>query len=114
MRRSALSPRGVLPGAPDLASRRRLIAGQRVDRYRFRRRVARRARWVAGRAGIVAVVILALGACGLAGGWLLRSPRFAVAAVEVSGQNRLTRDEIEAAAGIERGSNHCTHDPQRV
>ncbi len=115
MRRSALSPRGGPAGTgEDLASRRRLIAGQRIDRSRLRRRVARRARYVAGRAGLLALAIVGLGACGLGGGWLLRSPRFTVTAVEVSGQHRLSREDIEAAAGIGPGTNIFTLDTQQV
>jgi len=106
MRRSAvLSPRGAAAGFEDLASRGGLIAGQRVSRYRLRRRVARRARRVAGRLLFVALGAVILGACALLAGWLLASPRFAVASVDVSGQSRLTQDEIEAAAGIPPGVN---------
>src|SRR5262245_17719821 len=100
MRRSALSPRAAADAFEDLASRGRLIGRQRIDRSRLRRRVARRARLIAGRAGVVALVALALGVSGLGVGWLLKSPRFAVASVDVRGQSRLSREEIEAAAGI--------------
>jgi cell division protein FtsQ len=106
MRRSAvLSPRGAPPGFEDLASRGGLIAGQRVNRHRLRRRVARRARWVAGRLLFLTLGAVILGASALLTGWLLASPRFAVASVDVSGQSRLTREEIEAAAGIAPGVN---------
>ena len=114
MRRSALSPRAATDAFEDLASRGRLIGRQRIDRSRLRRRVARRARLIAGRAGVVALVALALGVSGLGVGWLLKSPRFAVASVEVKGQSRLSREEIEAAAGIEPGSNIFTLDTREV
>jgi len=114
MRRSALSPRAATDAFEDLASRGRLIGRQRIDRSRLRRRVARRARLIAGRAGVVALVALALGVSGLGVGWLLKSPRFAVASVDVRGQSRLSREEIEAAAGIEPGSNIFTLDTREV
>jgi len=64
-------------------------------------------------------VLLAAVGAGLAGfllgaSWFLRSPRFAVTAVEVSGQSRLTREEIEAAAGIRPGVNLFTLNTQDV
>jgi cell division protein FtsQ len=105
MRRSALSPRGTAGGFEDLALRGRLIGGQRVDRYRLRRRVARRARRVAGGAVMLALGVVALGLTALLAGWLLASPRFAIASVEVTGQSRLTREAIEAAADIAPGGN---------
>jgi cell division protein FtsQ len=72
--------------------------------------VARRARWVARRVVWVlgALVVLASGALGAS--WLLRSPRFAVASVDVTGQSRMTRAEIEAAAEITPGVNLFTLD----
>jgi len=114
MRRSALSPRAAAGAFEDLASRGRLIGRQRVDRSRLRRRVARRARVIAGRAGLVALVVVALGVSGLLAGWLLKSPRFAVSSVEVSGQSRLTREAIETAAAIAPGSNIFTLDTREV
>ena len=114
MRRSALSPRAAAAACEDLATRDRLIGRQRIDRSRLRRRVARRARHVARRVGIAAVVLLLLGASGMLAGWLLRSPRFEIASVEVSGQSRLSREEIETAAAIEPGSNIFTIDTREV
>ncbi len=114
MRRSALSPRGATGPLEDLASRGRLMAGQRIDRHRLRRRVARRARRVAGRAGLMALGVGVVGALALFAGWLAASPRFAVASVEISGQSRLSREAIEAAAGIAPGMNIFTVNPQDV
>ena len=114
MRRSALSPRGASGAFEDLAVRGRLIGAQRIDRYRLRRRVARRARVIAWRAGAIALLLLGLAGTGVLGGWLLRSPRFAVATVDVSGQSRLSREQIEAAAGIEPGSNIFALDTQAI
>jgi cell division septal protein FtsQ len=104
-RTAVLSPRGAPVELPDLASRGRLIAGQRVSAYRLRRRVARRARSIAGRVVLLAAVGAVLAGLLLAARWFLGSPRFAVTAVEVSGQSRLTREEVEAAAGIPPGVN---------
>ena len=115
MRRAAvLSPRGVPGELSDLASRDRLIARQRVSAHRLRRRVARRARWVAAR--VVALAALAAVGAGAVGGvrWLTRSPRFAVEAVEVTGQSRLTREEVAAAAAIVPGANIFTLDTRAV
>ncbi len=115
MRRVAvLSPRGAPLEMPDLASRDRLIAGQRVSSYRLRRKVVRRARWIAER-----VVLLLSGvavSAGIAWGaaWAIRSPRFAVTAVEVTGQHRMTREEILTVAGIPRGVNLFGFDPRDV
>ena len=106
MRRSTLSPRAAAGAFEDLASRGRLIGRQRVDRSRLRRRVARRARVIAGRAGLVALGVVALGVSGLLAGWLLKSPRFAVSSVEVSGQSRLSREAIETAAAHRAGQQH--------
>src|SRR5262249_59981196 len=114
MRHSALSARGGAGGFPDLASRGRLIAGQRVSRSRSRRRVARRARQVAGRAALVGLGAAGLAAAALLAGWLLASPRFAVASVDVSGQNRLSREAIEEAAGVEPGINIFALRPSAV
>ena len=89
MRRLAvLSPRAGAVALEDLASRSRLIAGQRVDRYRLRRRVARRARWVAERLVMVALVLALVAASALLVRWLLASPRFAVTSLTVTGYGR--------------------------
>jgi len=115
MRRAAvLSPRGTPVELPDLASRGRLIAGQRVSSFRLRRRVARRARFIVG--GLVALIVIGGGVEGAALGaaWLARSPRFAVTSIEVTGQSRLSRDDIVAAAGIVHGANMFTLDPREI
>jgi len=115
MKRTAvLSPRGGSIELQDLASRGRLIAGQRVGLRRFRRKVARRTRWVPA---CVALLLLAGGAwhgAVLGTAWAARSPRFAVTAVDVAGQSRLTRDEILAAADIAPGENLLMLDPRGV
>lgn len=115
MRRTAvLSPRGAPVEMPDLASRDRLIAGQRVNSYRLRRKVARRARWIAGR--IVLLVSGVAVSAGIAFGtaWAIRSPRFTVTSVEVAGQHRMSREDVVAAAGIPPGVNLFAFDPRDV
>ncbi len=115
MKRTAvLSPRGGSAELQDLASRRRLIAGQRVGLRRVRRKLARRARWI-----VTCVALLLLAGATWEGtvlgtAWAARSPRFAVTEVEVAGQSRLTRDEILAAADIAPGVNLVTLDPRGV
>ena len=60
MKRTAvLSPRGGAGELPDLASRGRLIAGQRIRWHRVRRALARRARWIATGAGLALLAVAA-------------------------------------------------------
>ena len=115
MRRTAvLSPRGGPVELPDLASRGRLIAGQRVNSVRRRRRMARRVRYVVG--GLAALVVLGatIEAAALGAAWIARSSRFAVTSIEVTGQSRLTRNDIVTAAGISPGANLFTLDPREI
>lgn len=110
-RLSVLSPRRLDRELEDWGERRALFGHQRVDR---RRRVARRARRLAPVA-LAAVVVLALSGAGALGArWLLTSPRFAVAEVEVRGASRLAAEEIIAASGIRRGVNLWRLDPAEV
>jgi cell division protein FtsQ len=99
---------------PDLASRRRLIAGQRVNSHRVRKRVARRARLVASRVAVALAVAAVLGGAAFGANWAVHSPRFSVASIEVNGQARLGRDEIVTAAGIAPGVNLFAVDPRAV
>jgi cell division protein FtsQ len=112
--RAVLSPREVSSGFEDLASRHRLMRGQRVDRYRLRRRAARRARWIMGRLAIALIALGVVGAAATGVGWLLASPRFAVASVDVAGQKHVSLQEIEAAAGVASGTNIFKVDPREV
>lgn len=115
MRRTAvLSPRGASVELSDIASRGRLIAGQRVGLLRFRRRLARRARWIAGAIAILLLAAAAWEGAVRGASWAARSPRFAVSAVDVAGQSQLTREEIVAAAGIAPGANLFTLEPRSV
>jgi cell division septal protein FtsQ len=113
-RAAVLSPRGGSVELPDLASRGRLIAGQRIRWHRFRRMLARRARWVATGGGLVFLAVAAWQGAVLGTAWAARSPRFAVTLVEVTGQSRLTREEILAAAAIAPDANLLTLDPGDV
>jgi cell division protein FtsQ len=99
-RLSVLSPRRLEHQLEDWGERRSLVGHQRVDR---RRRVARRARRLAP--------VALSGAGALGARWLLTSPRFAVAEVEVRGASRLAAEEIIAASGIRRGVNLWRLDP---
>ncbi len=106
MRRSAvLSPRGASAELPDLASRGRLISGQRVSAYRLRRHVARRARWIVARIVWLAAAVVIVAAALLAVTWVTRSPRFAVTTIDVTGHSRMRAQDIEAASGITQGVN---------
>jgi len=112
MRLSVLSPRGGERALADLASIHGLTGGQRVSRRRLARRAARRARWL-GLGAIALVAALAtVGAGTLAVRWLLSSPRFAVADVEVRGASRLSAEDIVRAARIRRGQNLLRLDPE--
>lgn len=104
MKRGALiSPRGRASALADVGERSPLIAGQRVDRVR--RRPARGAGRGRARLPRLLLLLLAPAALGLAVGWVLTAPRFAVAAVEVQGVARVSVDEVRAVAGIAPGTN---------
>lgn len=111
---AVLSPRAAPGEFEDLASRGRLIADQRVRRHRLRRRVARRARRIVERIAVTALAAALLGGSALTARWLVTSPRFAVADVQVRGQSRLSRGEIQAASGIAPGINLFRLDPRTV
>jgi cell division protein FtsQ len=104
-RLSVLSPRGTERDIEDLAPIPGLAAGQRVARRRARPRAGRRVgRFTMMMAAVLAVTaVLAGGAAGVH--WLLSSPRFAVAEVEVRGASRLRPEDVIRAAGIWRGQN---------
>ena len=113
-RTAVLSPRGGPVELPDLASRGRLIAGQRVNSARRRRRMARRVRYVVGALAALVVLGATIEAAALGAAWIARSSRFAVTSIEVTGQSRLNRDDIVAAAGISPGANLFTLDPREI
>ena len=113
-RTAVLSPRGGPVELPDLASRGRLIAGQRVNSARRRRRMARRVRYVVGALAALVVLGATIEAAALGAAWIARSSRFAVTSIEVTGQSRLNRDDIVTAAGISPGANLFTLDPREI
>lgn len=96
-----LSPRAGARDLHDLGERSPLVGGQRVGRARRRRARTR------GRVG--PLVALVLGAALLTLGtvaavrWLLVSPRFALAAVDVRGAHRVSVDRIVEAADLPAG-----------
>jgi cell division septal protein FtsQ len=115
MKRTAvLSPRGGSLELSDLASRGRLISGQRLGLRRFRRAFARGARWAAPPLALLLLVGATWKGAVLGTAWAARSPRFAVTAVEVAGHSRLRREEIVAAADIAPGANLVTLDQRAV
>jgi cell division protein FtsQ len=115
MKRTAvLSPRGGSLELSDLASRGRLIAGQRLGLRRFQRTFARGARRAAAPVALLLLVGATWEGAVLGTAWAARSPRFAVTTVEVAGHSRLSREEIVAAAGIAPNANLVTLDPRAV
>ena len=103
-RTGILSPRHAPGELGDMAERAPLITGQRV-RHRLRRRLAR-ALGAALRLGRV-ILLLAGAVAAVAAGaqWLLTSPHFAVAVVEVQGTSRLSPAEVREAAAISPDEN---------
>src|SRR5262249_26788236 len=98
----------------DIAPRGRLIAGQRIGLHRFRRKLARRARWIAGALAVLLLTGVAWEGAIRGAAWAARSPRFAVTEVDVGGQRRLAKDQNVGASGIAPGVNLLTIDPRRV
>lgn len=110
-----LSPRGVSHGGlPDLAEPTAAMGGQRLDRRRRRRRALRRIRraglWLG--AGVLLVALSGPLAAGAAS--MLRTPRFAIERVEVTGQSRLSADEVVRASGLAPGQNLWSVDARRA
>lgn len=109
MSRALLSPRGGGRELGDRGERSALIGRQRVGRGR-RARPERGRRWLR-RLEVMAVVVTALLAVGAGARWLLTSPRFAVAAVEVRGAGRVPVERVLTVAGIPAGTNLWRIDP---
>jgi cell division septal protein FtsQ len=110
-RRALISPRARPAALGDLGERSTLVGRQRAGRARRRR--SRPVAWL----GAVALgaTLAAVGA-GLFAGWtwLVTSPRFAVAAVDVRGAARVGPARVLAAAGIEPGAGLLTLDVREV
>jgi cell division protein FtsQ len=99
-----ITPRGG-GGAPvGMGARTPLVAGQRLGRAR--RRLARRRLARLARVALGTVLVLVVGG-GVVFGvrWVVASPRFAVASVEVRGAARVPEARIRAAAAIAPGAN---------
>jgi cell division septal protein FtsQ len=107
-----LSPRAGARNLHDLGERSSLVGGQRVGRAR-RRHARRRGRFGPFVMLVVAGALLALGAV-LGVRWLLVSPRFALAAVDVRGAHRVSVDRIVEAADLPAGISVFAVDPEAV
>lgn len=107
-----LSPRAGARDLTDLVERSSFVAAQRVGRAR-RRRSHIRARWRPILLLTLAVVSLVVGVAALAH-WLTVSPRFAIAAIDVRGANRLSVDRVAEAAGVPMGTSLFRVDPGAI
>src|SRR5438046_1284038 len=97
------SPRSRASVLADMGERSAFVARQRVGRPR-RARADRRRRW--RRLGWIALTLAVVPL--VAGGamhWLLTTPRFGVASVEVRGASRVAPETILTVAAIPRGTN---------
>ncbi|MEK6529516.1 MAG: cell division protein FtsQ/DivIB [candidate division NC10 bacterium] len=103
-RTGILSPRHAPGELGDMAERSPLITGQRV-RHRLRRRVGRALAAALRLGRIILLLAGAAAAVAAAVQWLLTSPLFAVAVVEVRGTSRLSPAEVREAAAISPGEN---------
>src|SRR5262249_20027652 len=97
------SPRSRAAALADMGERSAFVARQRVGRPK-RPRPGRRAR-VRRLCGIVLTIVVVAAGGGAAVRWLLTTPHFAVAQVEVRGVSRVPPDQILAAAAIPSGTN---------
>ncbi|HKQ65444.1 MAG TPA: FtsQ-type POTRA domain-containing protein [Methylomirabilota bacterium] len=98
-----VSPRNRASALADMGERSAFVAGQRIGKAR-RPRPARRARLRRLVIGVLATMLITAGG-GAGLHWLLTTPRFGVASVEVRGVSRVPPDQILAAAAIQRGTN---------
>ncbi len=105
------SPRSRAARVPDLGERSAFVASQRVGKDR--RRARRRARLrrllpllVLTAAAWFAVVVFSH--------WLLTTPRFSVATVDVRGASRVPPARILAAAAVEPGTSLFRLDPRAI
>ncbi|PYN99258.1 MAG: hypothetical protein DMD91_13110 [Candidatus Rokuibacteriota bacterium] len=118
MSNQLLSPRGPASSLGDVGERSALIARQKLRRAADRspavaRALARRRTW---RHRLVVAGLVVVVALGLIGGvhWLLTSPRFAIAGVEVRGASRVSAERVVEAAGIPALANIFRIDPTTV
>jgi cell division protein FtsQ len=108
-----VSPRQSPARLSDLGERTAFIARQRVGRGRRRRRDRRAARIVRVVGGVLFAILVLVGS-GFGIRWLLTSPRFTVAHVDVEGASRVGADRIRGAAAIAPGANLWRLDPAAI
>jgi cell division protein FtsQ len=108
-----VSPRQPPARLSDLGERTAFIARQRVGRARRRRRHGRLAR-LARVTGFVVFALLTVTGASFGVHWLLTSPRFAVANVDVEGASRIDVDRVRSAAAIPPGANLWRLDPAAI
>jgi cell division protein FtsQ len=105
-----MSPRTQAAGLPDLGERTAFIAGQRARRRPRHGRAARLARIASAVGlGVLTVVGAAFGVR-----WLLTSPRFTVAHVDVEGASRVDVERVRGVAAIPADTNVWRLDPATV
>jgi cell division protein FtsQ len=110
-----LSPRGVSHGClADLAEPSVAMAGQRLDRWRRRRRALRRIRRVGAWLGVGLAVAALSGPLVSGAASVLKTSRFAIERVEVAGQSRLSADEVVRASGLVPGQSLWSLDARRA
>ena len=110
-----LSPRGVSHGGlADLAEPSVAMAGQRLDRWRRRRRALRRIRRVGAWLGVGVAVAALSGPLASGAASVLKTSRFAIERVEVAGQSRLSADEVVKASGLVPGQSLWSLDARRA
>lgn len=110
-----LSPRGASHGGlPDLAEPTAAIGGQRLDRGRRRRRAQRRIRRIGGWLAVGLLLAALSGPLATGAASMLKTSRFAVERVEVTGQSRLSADEVVRASGLAPGQNLWSLDARRA
>src|SRR5712691_7275920 len=105
------SPRSRAARAADLGERSVFVARQRVGkepRWRARQRRLWRALALAALAAAVPLAVA------VSAHWLLTTPRFAVASVDVRGASRVPTVQILAAAAVEPGTSLFRLDPGAV
>ena len=107
-----VSPRQPAAGLSDLGERTAFIARQRVGRDP-RRRHRRAARFLRI-AGLVGLGVLTVAGATFTVRWLLTSPRFTVAHVDVEGASRIGADRVRSAAAIPPDANLWRLDPAGV
>jgi len=105
------SPRSRAARVPDLGERSAFVASQRVGKDR--RRARRRAR-LRRLLPLLVLTAAAWFAVAVFSHWLLTTPRFSVATVDVRGASRVPPARILAAAAVEPGTSLFRLDPRAI